>query len=241
MVGDAGPMTAVLDDQPVNGTPSSGDAWHRAWWEFVHVNGDPVATLQPPNSADDGFVLGPVFVAIYSMLGGLPRQLDAITTAVRLAHERVGPSERERAFVAAMDLVVRGDFTQGANVLDHWASDARDFAAVRIVRDIALHIGDNPGRLRSSTQVVDVYAANITDATSVFRLADVTSLLWRLELAGHDVGERWATVADRWDAATERHTCAFLDVHAAMACGCSRSAGAPRRSSAPSSLHGFST
>ncbi|MCY4665158.1 MAG: hypothetical protein OXC00_10865, partial [Acidimicrobiaceae bacterium] len=54
-------------------------------------------------------------------------------------------------------------------------------------------------------------------ATTAFQLSDQTSLLWRLELAGCDAGDRWDTLADGWDSVAERHTCAFLDVHAALA------------------------
>ncbi len=54
----------------------------------------------------------------------------------------------------------------------------------------------------------------VDDATTPFRLCDLTSLLWRLELAGHDVGDRWDLLADRWSEVVERHTCGFLDLHA---------------------------
>ena len=54
-------------------------------------------------------------------------------------------------------------------------------------------------------------------ADNAFQLCDQTSLLWRLELAGCDVGDRWDALADQWDEAAERHICAFLDVHAALA------------------------
>ena len=56
----------------------------------------------------------------------------------------------------------------------------------------------------------------VDDATTPFRLCDLTSLLWRLELAGHDVGDRWDVIADRWADVEERHTCGFLDLHAAF-------------------------
>jgi len=54
-------------------------------------------------------------------------------------------------------------------------------------------------------------------AKTAFQLCDQTSLLWRLELAGCDAGDRWDELADRWDGVAERHTCGFLDVHAALA------------------------
>ena len=52
---------------------------------------------------------------------------------------------------------------------------------------------------------------------TAFQLCDQTSLLWRLELAGCDTGDRWDGLADGWAGVAERHTCGFLDVHAALA------------------------
>lgn len=61
-----------------------------------------------------------------------------------------------------------------------------------------------------------LYDAHVDDATTPFRLCDMTSLLWRLDLRGHDPGERWDVLADRWTDVAERHTCGFLDLHAAL-------------------------
>ncbi|MEM9203481.1 MAG: tetratricopeptide repeat protein [Actinomycetota bacterium] len=61
---------------------------------------------------------------------------------------------------------------------------------------------------------VTLYDARVDDATTPFRLCDLTSLLWRLELRGQDVGDRWDVLADRWAQVGERHTCGFLDLHA---------------------------
>jgi tetratricopeptide (TPR) repeat protein len=46
---------------------------------------------------------------------------------------------------------------------------------------------------------------------------DAASLLWRLELEGVDVGDRWAPVADRWMAHVDDHLLAFNDLHCAFA------------------------
>lgn len=67
-----------------------------------------------------------------------------------------------------------------------------------------------------SDEVLSIHDALVPTATTAFRLCDLTSLLWRLELVGVDVGDRWDVLADRWAATDERHTCGFLDVHAAM-------------------------
>jgi len=47
-------------------------------------------------------------------------------------------------------------------------------------------------------------------------LADASSLLWRLQLRGVDVGTRWSALAPRWRAQGVWGTSAFFDMHAAM-------------------------
>ena len=49
------------------------------------------------------------------------------------------------------------------------------------------------------------------------KLVDGAALLWRLTVLGHDVGDRWASVADGWASRAEHGYYAFNDVHAMMA------------------------
>ena len=51
----------------------------------------------------------------------------------------------------------------------------------------------------------------------VLELIDATAMLWRLHLRGVDVGERWAPVADDWEAVGGAGIYAFNDWHAGMA------------------------
>ncbi len=46
---------------------------------------------------------------------------------------------------------------------------------------------------------------------------DAASLLWRLELAGVDVGDRWTQVVRAWMAHVDDHVLAFNDLHCALA------------------------
>lgn len=48
-------------------------------------------------------------------------------------------------------------------------------------------------------------------------LIDASSLLWRLQLAGVELGDWFAGVADRWEPYAEDGFCSFNDLHAMMA------------------------
>ena len=49
------------------------------------------------------------------------------------------------------------------------------------------------------------------------RLNISSALLWRLNLTGADVGDRWRHLADKWEPAAQDTLYAFNDVHAMMA------------------------
>jgi tetratricopeptide (TPR) repeat protein len=59
-------------------------------------------------------------------------------------------------------------------------------------------------------------APKLADDATLDRV-DAASLLWRLELEGIDVGDRWAPVADAWMAHADDHVLAFNDLHCAFA------------------------
>jgi hypothetical protein len=59
-------------------------------------------------------------------------------------------------------------------------------------------------------------APKLADDATLDRI-DASSLLWRLELAGVDVGDRWAPVADKWMEHVDDHLLAFNDLHCAFA------------------------
>ena len=51
----------------------------------------------------------------------------------------------------------------------------------------------------------------------VLDMIDASAMLWRLQLRGVNVGQRWATVADGWQPVATAGNYAFNDVHAVMA------------------------
>ena len=305
---------------PVNGAPASVEAWGRAWEQYLHYRGDPVALASEAGEGDESFVMGPVFAAVYRILAGSPVDAAHLQADVGRAVRRAArAADRERVHVRALELLIAGEFTSAARAWDDLAATGRDFAAVRFAHDVYLHVGDDERRLASSFQAVeafqdesgwgfvagqhafaleetgqydeaeqfaqqaldidpddlwarhalahvyestddtpaargmlegsverwsqqDLFATHIwwhlalrlladgdaasalaifdereRHARTAFQLCDQTSLLWRLELAGCDGGARWDGLADRWDQVVERHTCGYLDVHAALA------------------------
>ena len=308
------------DSGPVDGVPASVEAWGQAWEQYLHFRGDPVTVASEAGESDGSFVLGPVFAAVYRVLAGSPPGSPALSTDAGRAQARAGGSgDRERAHLAALEMLLAGEFTGAAHRWDEIARSEQDFAAVRFAHDIYLHVGDDQGRLNSSSNAVEAWRgepgwgfvagqhafaleevgrydeaeelghvalgldpddlwarhalAHVYESTedtsaalelldgsverwssqellaihiwwhlalrllasgdsggamavfdecrshakTAFQLCDQTSLLWRLELAGCDAGDRWDELADRWEEVAERHTCGFLDVHAAMA------------------------
>ncbi|WP_119462890.1 tetratricopeptide repeat protein [Rhodospirillaceae bacterium SYSU D60014] len=69
--------------------------------------------------------------------------------------------------------------------------------------DEVLALYDGPIRQDRSTVAID--------------LVDASALLWRLNLSGYDVGERWNEVATTWDSHADGRTYPFNDWHAVMA------------------------
>ena len=313
-------VVGLPDPGPVQGEPASVDAWERGWEQYLHYRGDPVAVMSEAGADDEAFVLGPVFAAVYRVLAGTPSGAPALVADAARARSRAGGSgDRERAHMRALEPLLAGEFTAAARAWDGIARSERDFAAVRFAHDLYLHVGDDGGRLVSSSHAVEgwrdepgwgfvagqhafaleevgrygeaeelgraaldldpedlwsrhalahvyestddtaaalellegsverwssqellathiwwhlalrllasgdepsalaVFDERMPHAKTAFQLCDQTSLLWRLELAGCDAGDRWDALADCWDNVAERHTCAFLDLHAALA------------------------
>lgn len=62
-------------------------------------------------------------------------------------------------------------------------------------------------------------------------LVDAAALLWRLELAGFEVGERWTEISAQWLTHVDDHVLAFNDLHIAVAAtGAGDAAGRERLS-----------
>lgn len=299
----------------IRGTLASIEAWNRAWSEFLHFTGDPVAMMTEANESDDEFAMGSVMAALYLITSGSPLEAAELRTHVDRARRRQHTAV-ERAHVAALDRLAAGDVTAAAEAWSALGVDG-DFVAHRFAHDLYLHVGDADRRLhwgeradrrdwgelrhfvdgmhaftlnevgrfdeatefgrrsldadpldlwarhalahvyedtaedeasfellRDTTDVwagqdmlanhlwwhlalrlldigavgdvLSIFDHRIPSSDTPFRLCDLSSLLWRTELAGYNVGDRWIALADTWDRMTERHTCGFLDLHASV-------------------------
>ncbi len=66
-------------------------------------------------------------------------------------------------------------------------------------------------------EVFDEHLDSTASAGNRYEELDAAALLWRLNLIGADVGNRWAGLADKWEHAAQDTLYAFNDVHAMMA------------------------
>jgi hypothetical protein len=95
------------------------------------------------------------------------------------------------------------------------AWDEDNFLAVHNWWHTALfHLG-----LDEIDEVLALYDGPIRGGESglVLDMIDASAMLWRLQLRGVDVGERWDALADRWSAVAATRNYAFNDLHAVMA------------------------
>ena len=68
-------------------------------------------------------------------------------------------------------------------------------------------------------RALDIYHHQVRAGRSdaVADLIDASALLWRIELAGCDVGARWLELADAWSPRIDDGFCSFNDLHAMLA------------------------
>jgi tetratricopeptide (TPR) repeat protein len=85
------------------------------------------------------------------------------------------------------------------------------------------------GRFDEVLADYDRFSAPKLAADATLDRVDAAALLWRLELAGIDVGNRWAPVASRWMAHVDDHVLAFNDLHCAFAAARSPDPGDAKR------------
>ena len=73
------------------------------------------------------------------------------------------------------------------------------------------------GRFAEVLADYDRFVAPKIASDSLLDLVDASAVLWRLELAGADVGARWAPVSRQWLTHVDDHVLVFNDLHIALA------------------------
>jgi hypothetical protein len=96
----------------------------------------------------------------------------------------------------------------------YWAGDTNFFKVHNWWHRALCHLD-----LGQIDQVWSLYDGPIRGGRSAVALdlVDASALLWRVSLAGHDVGDRWIELADAWDAHADGRLYPFNDLHAVMA------------------------
>ena len=96
----------------------------------------------------------------------------------------------------------------------HWSGDDNFFKVHNWWHRALFHL-----ELGQIEEVLALYDGPIRQDRSLIALdmIDASALLWRLQLSGHDVGNRWHELAAAWDNHADGRTYPFNDWHAAMA------------------------
>jgi hypothetical protein len=96
----------------------------------------------------------------------------------------------------------------------HWSAEDNFFKVHNWWHRALCHLD-----LGQADEVLRLYDDPIRGSRSVvvLDLVDASALLWRLHLAGHDVGARWTELAECWDQHADGRLYPFNDWHAVMA------------------------
>ncbi len=94
----------------------------------------------------------------------------------------------------------------------HWAAE-ENFLKVHNWWHLALcHI-----ELDDPAAALALFDGPVGGGATAQDLVDAAALLWRLDLMGVDVGDRWSAVSDAWEVLADGRLYPFNDFHAAMA------------------------
>ena len=97
---------------------------------------------------------------------------------------------------------------------EHWSGDDNFFRVHNWWHRALFHL--DMGQME---EVLALYDGPIREDRSLIALdmVDASALLWRLQVAGRDVGDRWNELANAWDNHADGRTYPFNDWHAVMA------------------------
>lgn len=169
-----------------------------------------VLEAQAPGSKERGYVLGMASFGLEES-----QQYEEGERAGREAVE-INPGDTWAVHAVAHVIEMTGRPKEGISwlrgLVAHWAP--ANGLAVHQWWHLCLYLIE-AGRF---DEVLEIYDANIRGGNSsvILDLVDAAALLWRLELHGVDVGDRWTKLAPVWGQFAEDHVLAFNDVHIAF-------------------------
>lgn len=175
---------------------------------------DRVARVLPDWSeadADYGFLLG-MYAFGLEECGQYARAEEAGRRAVNL-----NPGDAWAVHAVAHVLDMEGRADEGVDWLagsaQHWSPG--NMLAYHNWWHLALYRLER----NETDEALRLYDSNVRPAPSTVALemVDAAALLWRLQLRGVDVGNRWAELADLYEAVAEDAYYPFNDMHAMMA------------------------
>jgi tetratricopeptide (TPR) repeat protein len=180
---------------------------------YSHMLRDRVARVLPhwdKNVPNYGFVLG-----MYAF--GLEESGD-YAQAESLGREAVALDGRDAwaAHAVAHVMEMQGRAADGAEWLEttsaHWAPNGLfNFHNWWHQALFRLDTGDVKGALKTYDEKIAVNGYN-----QALELVDGAAMMWRLSAVGHDVGDRWTPIADKWTDRLNDGYYAFNDLHAMM-------------------------
>ena len=143
--------------------PATVLGWDLAISEVLDHRGDPDVRLTELTARDEAFVMGLIVTLVGSVLGGDDPRSPTVRDALRELQGRCGGATvRERDHAAAVADLVEGEFSRSAA---RWEAVAEahphDVVATRVAHFVYLHVGDDEGRLRASTAVLDLSLIHI--------------------------------------------------------------------------------
>ncbi|CAE6823453.1 MULTISPECIES: tetratricopeptide repeat protein [Paraburkholderia] len=176
---------------------------------------DSIARVLPhwdPQGENYGYVLG-----LYAF--GLEEAGD-LRRAEKVAHAAIARNEEDGWAIHAVAHVFETESRHSEGIAFLQATHP----AWRRAHALAVHNGWHlavylieEGRCDEVLADYDQHVAPKLADDFLLNLVDASSLLWRLELAGADVGERWVPLAAQWLTHVDDHALVFNDLHIALA------------------------
>jgi hypothetical protein len=202
---------------------------HDTYFYLGHSNSirDSVARVLPAWPQDDplhGFVLGQHAFGLEEA-----GEIGKAEATARRALE-IHSDDAWAAHALAHVFEMAGRQEEGIGFLVQTSPDWKDsrWLAVHNWWHLAVYLIE-VGRGAEVLPRYDAFVRDKIKDDSLLDLVDAAALLWRLELAGIAVGDRWSEISDQWLTHVDDHVLAFNDLHIALAATGARDANGRAR------------